>query len=169
MSVLLDTAVLIAAARGTFDMPGYLAALGDAPVALAAISASELLHGVERARDAVIRQRRREFVEGVLANVPAIPFGLPEARAHARIWAELACAGNLIGAHDLQIAATALVADSAVATLNVHEFSRVPRLRLAELTPIRAILTKPPASRRGRSVPVLDPRVRSAVLRWIAS
>ena len=38
-------------------------------------------------------------------------------------------------AHDLQIAATALVAESAVATLNVFEFSCVPRLQLAELTP----------------------------------
>ena len=134
MSVLLDTAVLIAAERGTFDMLGYLAALGDAPVALAAISASEMLHGVERARDAVIRQRRSAFVEGVLANVPVIPFGLAEARAHARIWAELAGAGVLIGAHDLQIAATALVAASEVATLNVDEFGRVPGLQLAELT-----------------------------------
>lgn len=134
MSVILDTAVLIAAERGTFDMPGYLAALGDAPVALAAISASELLHGVERARGAGIRQRRSEFVEGVLANVPVIPFGLAEARAHARIWATLADAGALIGAHDLQIAATALVAGSEVATLNVTEFRRVPGLQLAELT-----------------------------------
>jgi len=131
--VLLDTAVLIAAERGTFDMPGYLTWLGDAPVALAAISASELLHGVERARDAAVRQRRSAFVEGVLANVPVIPFGLAEARAHARIWAELAGAGALIGAHDLQIAATALVAGSEVATLNINEFSRVPGLQCAEL------------------------------------
>ena len=49
MSVLLDTAVLVAAERGAFDMPGYLAALGDAPVALPATSASEQLHGVVRA------------------------------------------------------------------------------------------------------------------------
>jgi predicted nucleic acid-binding protein len=135
MSVILDTAVLIAAERGTFDIPGFLEALGDAPVALAAISASELLHGVERARDAAIRQRRSEFVEGVLANVPVVPFGLEEARVHARIWAELAGAGNMIGAHDLQIAATAMAAGSQVATLNVHEFGRVSGLRLAELTP----------------------------------
>ena len=135
MSVILDTAVLVAAERGTFDMPGYLTALGDAPVALAAISASELLHGVERARDSAVRQRRSEFVEGVLANVPIIPFGLAEARAHARIWAALATAGRVVGAHDLQIAATALVAGSAVATLNVEEFRRVPGLQLAELTP----------------------------------
>ena len=134
MSVLLDTAVLIAAERGTFDMPGYLVALGDTPVALAAITASELLNGVGRARDAAIRQRRSAFVEGVLANVPVIPFGLAEARAHARIWAELAGGGVLIGAHDLQIAATAVVSGSEVATLNVREFGRVPGLRCAELT-----------------------------------
>ena len=135
MSVVLDTAVLIAAERGTFDMPGYLAALGDAPVAVAAVTASELLHAVERARDAGIRQRRSAFVEGVLENVPVIPFGLAEARAHARIWAELAAAGALIGAHYLQVAATALVAGSEVAALNVSEFGRVPGLPLAELAP----------------------------------
>ena len=51
----------------------------------AAISASELLHGVERARDPAVRQRRGAFVEGVLANVPVIPFGLAEARViHGR-------------------------------------------------------------------------------------
>ena len=33
VSVLLDTAVLIAAERKTFDMPGYHTALEDAPVA----------------------------------------------------------------------------------------------------------------------------------------
>jgi tRNA(fMet)-specific endonuclease VapC len=134
VSILLDTAVLIAAERGTFDMAAYLAALGDAPVALAAITASELLHGVERTRDAAIRQRRSAFVDGVLANVPVIPFGLAEARAHARIWAELAGAGALIGAHDLQIAATALVAGSEVATLNLNEFGLVPGLQCAALT-----------------------------------
>ena len=91
-------------------------------VALAAITASELLHDVARARGAALRQRRSEFVKGLLANVPVFPFGLAEARAHARIWAELAAAGMMIGAHDLQIAATALVAGSEVATLHVTEF-----------------------------------------------
>jgi predicted nucleic acid-binding protein len=135
--VILDTAVLIAAERGAFDMAGYLAALGDEPVALAAISASELLHGVERARDPAARQRRGEFVEGVLANVPVIPFGLAEARAHARTRAALAAGGTLVGAHDLQVAATALVAGSAVATLNEAEFRRVPGLALAEFGAFR--------------------------------
>lgn len=129
--MILDTAVLIAAERGRFDIAGYLAGLGDEPVALAAISASELLHEVERARDPAVRRARAEFVEGVLANVPVIPFGLAEARVHARTWAALVAAGRLIGAHDLQIAATALVAGSAIATLNGDEFGRVPALALA--------------------------------------
>jgi tRNA(fMet)-specific endonuclease VapC len=133
VGVILDTAVLIAAERGTFDMAGYLAELGDEPVALAAISASELLHGVERARDPAVRRARSDFVEGILANVPVIPFGLAEARVHARVWATLAAAGTPIGAHDLQVAATALVADGAVATLNREEFRRVPALALAPL------------------------------------
>jgi tRNA(fMet)-specific endonuclease VapC len=133
--VILDTAVLIAADRGSFDMPAFLASLEEDTVALAAISASELLHGVERARDPGVRQRRSEFVEGVLANLPVIPFGLAEARTHARIWAALTTAGTPIGVHDLQVAATALVAGSAVATLNDDEFRRVPGLILAELAP----------------------------------
>lgn len=135
MAVILDTAVLTAAERAAFDMPGYLATLGDEPVALAAISASELLHGGARARDPAVRQRRSAFVEGVLANVPVIPFGLAEAPAHARIWAALAAAGTPVGAHDLLVAATALVAGSAVATLNVDEFRQVPGLALATLAP----------------------------------
>lgn len=69
MGVVLDTAVLIDAERGTFDLAGYLAALGDAPVALAAVSAAELLHGVERARDAAVRQRR---TSGREVRVPSV-------------------------------------------------------------------------------------------------
>ena len=52
-----------------------------------------------------------------------------------RIWAELAAAGVLVGAHDLQIAATALVAGSEVATLHVTEFGGMPGLPLAKLAP----------------------------------
>lgn len=130
MGVIVDTSVLIAAERGTFDMAAYLEALGEESVALGAISASELLHGVERAR-AAVRAARSSFVEGVLANVPVLPFGLAEARVHARLWAVFAAEGRMIGPHDLQIAATAVATGSTVATLNAAEFRRVPGLNLA--------------------------------------
>ena len=137
MGVILDTAVLIAAERARFDMPGDLAALGDEPVALAAICASELLHGVERARDPAVRQRQGAFVEGVLANVPVLPFGLADARVHTRVWAALAAADTPVGAHDLLVAATALAAGTAIATRNEAEFRRVPGLALAPLAPFQ--------------------------------
>jgi predicted nucleic acid-binding protein len=44
-------------------------------------------------------------------------------------------AGTSGGVHDLQIAATALVSGSEVATLNVTGFGRVPGLAVAELAP----------------------------------
>jgi tRNA(fMet)-specific endonuclease VapC len=60
--------------------------------------------------------------------VPILPFDLEIARVHSRIWADLASRGEVIGAHDLLIAATALFHQHAVATGNVREFGRVESL-----------------------------------------
>jgi tRNA(fMet)-specific endonuclease VapC len=56
---------------------------------------------------------------------------------HARLWAHLASVGEDVGAHDRLVAATAIGADSRVATVNVRHFDWVPGLdvlplRLAE-------------------------------------
>lgn len=131
MGVVIDTSVLIAAERGVFDLPRFLTSLGDTPVALSAVTAAELLHGVHRAKSASARAQRSQYVESVLANIPVLPFGISEARIHASIWATLASKGQLIGAHDMLIAATALAMNSKVATLNRNEFRRVPKLNIA--------------------------------------
>jgi tRNA(fMet)-specific endonuclease VapC len=60
----------------------------------------------------------------------AIEITEPIARVHADIWAQLAAKGQLIGAHDLWIAATALAHGMGIATGNVDEFQRVPGLRV---------------------------------------
>ena len=70
MGVVLDTSVLVAAERGDLDMPAFLTRLGSEPVAIAAITAAELLFGVARASSAARRARRGAFVEGLLAVVP---------------------------------------------------------------------------------------------------
>ena len=128
---MLDSSALIAAERGSIILSDRLARLGDEPVAISAVTASELLHGVHRARTAPQRARRLAFVEGVLGSIPVAEFGLPEARVHAEIWAGLRDTGKVIGAHDLLIAATALALEFRVATCNMREFARVPGL-LAE-------------------------------------
>ena len=130
MAVVLDTSILIGAERGTIRFQAFLESLGEQPVGIAAITASELLHGCHRAGTPGTRARRAAFVEALLDILPVLPFGLPEARRHAELWAELLKLGSLIGPHDLLIGATALAAGRALATLNRAEFRRVPGLRL---------------------------------------
>jgi tRNA(fMet)-specific endonuclease VapC len=128
MAVLIDSSVFIALERRGAGPDDVLTLVPDEPVALAAVSASELLFGVERADTPQRRARRERFVEVMLALIPVLPFGTAEARVHARVWAGLAASGQVIGAHDLLIAATALVHGYDVLTDNVREFGRVPGL-----------------------------------------
>jgi predicted nucleic acid-binding protein len=72
-------------------------------------------------------------VEAVLAAFPPIPFDLLAARAHARLWAELAAAGLDVGAHDRLVAATAVAAGWRVGTANVRHFGRVSGLDVVSI------------------------------------
>jgi tRNA(fMet)-specific endonuclease VapC len=130
VALLIDTSVLVALERA--QSPESLQEMGDEPSFLSAISASELLHGVERAVDEARRARRQAFVERVLDTLPVLPFDLDAARVHARIWARLLGRGEVIGSHDLIIAATALSRDLRVLTRNTREFSRVDGLSLKD-------------------------------------
>jgi tRNA(fMet)-specific endonuclease VapC len=105
-------------------------ALGeDEDVAIAAITASELLHGVHRASAEHVA-RREAFVESVLAAFPPIPFDLRCARVHARLWSELAGTGSDVGSHDRLVAATALAGGWRVATANVGHYARIAGLEV---------------------------------------
>ena len=133
MGIVVDTSVLIAAERGRIGLDETLSRFGDQSVVVAAITASELLHGVERARLPGVRERRNRFVEQILEEIPVAEFGLEEARIHAKLWAHLQASGKLIGYHDLLIAATALRLGFSVATLNEREFRQVPNLQMFAL------------------------------------
>lgn len=93
------------------------------------VTVSELLHGVHRASGAR-RSRRRAFVEHVLAGLEPIPITEAVARVHAEVWADLERAGNVPGAHDLWIGATAVAHGFGVVTRNQTDFARVPGLRV---------------------------------------
>lgn len=128
MGTLIDSSVLVAAERGKLDLSAQLAEDASASVAISAVTASELLHGVHRAATAAQRARREAFVERILEIVPLLPFDLVAARVHARLWADLAAKGVHVGAHDLVIAATALAVGFGVATRDLRSFPRIPGL-----------------------------------------
>lgn len=127
MGTLVDTSVLIHIERARLvNLPQL-----EADVGIAAVSFSELLHGVHRA-DPGNRPRREAFVEAVARAFPIVPFDESVARVHARLWAEIESTGKPIGPHDLQIAATAITLGWSVLTRNPREFARVPGLDVVE-------------------------------------
>ena len=124
---LLDSSVLIAAERKRIDVERF--ALGQSDVvAISVVTASELLHGVHRTSDLRRRESRSAFVEWVLATFAVLDIDVSAARVHARLWADLASRGQMIGPHDLWIAASGIAAGFKLVTTNLREFSRIPDL-----------------------------------------
>ncbi len=109
--LILDTGVLIGVER----TGAAVAFAPDDDVAIAAVTAAELLLGVELADDAR-RQAREDFVTAVLAVVPVAEYDLTVARTHARLLAHVRRQGRPRGAHDLIIAATAAATARTVVT-----------------------------------------------------
>lgn len=120
MGLLIDTDVWVLAEKtdNNLDLARW-ASYGGAY--MSAITASELLVGVERANTAERRARRGAFVENLLSSVPVLEFSMPVVRTHARLLAALS-KNVTAGAHDALIAATAVHHGYALLTRNVEDF-----------------------------------------------
>ena len=76
--------------------------------------------------------KRQQFVAYILNLFPVVPVDLAVTHQHTRIWADLQARGQVIGAHDLLIAASARAIDDGVITFNVDEFRRVIDLQVVK-------------------------------------
>lgn len=121
--LILDTTILISAERRGRELDEIVA--DDDDVAIAAITAAELLVGVELA-DRKHKRRRGKFVEALLAVVQVEDYDLRVARAHARLLAHIHSTGRPRGAHDLIIAATAATSQRLVVTADPAGFEALP-------------------------------------------
>lgn len=124
--LIVDTGVLVAIERGTTIAPDVIP--DDADIAVAAITAAELLVGVELA-DEHRRATRGATVEAILQTFDALPFDLEVARHHATLLAHARRSGRPRGAHDLQIAATARASGRIVVTTDHSAFDDLPGVR----------------------------------------
>jgi len=106
--LILDSGALIALERGINPEIDVLPA--DADVVMSAVTASELIVGIELADDQR-RERRQRIVEGLLELIEVVPF-------------------------DLQIAATARATSRTLVTTEAHAFDDLPGVvaRLLRLT-----------------------------------
>jgi tRNA(fMet)-specific endonuclease VapC len=121
--LILDSTILIAAERTNRALNRIIA--DDDDVAIAAITAAELLAGVELADDAR-RPARAAFVRSVIDTIPIEDYDIQVARAHAQLLAHTRRSGRPRGAHDLIIAATALARDRVVVSNDREAFTDLP-------------------------------------------
>ncbi len=132
MGLLIDSTVFIGAERRSRSPSGLIADLldrfGRTELAISVVSAGELFHGCWRADSPARRARREEFVEAILAAVPAVPVTLGVARVYGEVDALLTAAGDRLPTSDLLIACTALSRGDDVVTGNPRHFRRVPGL-----------------------------------------
>jgi predicted nucleic acid-binding protein len=124
---IIDSSVLIAIDRGRLTWGPVLAEIGGEPGKMSAITASELLQGVEYA-SAEHRDKRAAFFAHVTTIISVVPFDLSIATIHAQVAAKLRAKGEPVGAHDLMIAATALALGYRVLTRDTRSFPRIPGL-----------------------------------------
>lgn len=133
MAALIDSSVFIAGERGRIDLAELVAELGDEPLALSAVTASELLYGLHRARTTEQRNRRNAYLEAIFARMTVIAFDLAVARVHSAVSADMDRTGRRAGAHDLMIAATAIAHGYRVATRDLRSFTKIPGLETVRI------------------------------------
>ncbi len=126
MRLLLDTNTCIEILRGrNAALLAMYAGQPRADIALSAVVRSELLTG---ALLSAKPDENRRIAEAFCALFPCLPFDAQVADIHAEWHARLRRAGNIIGARDLMIAATALAHKLTVVTHNTDEFRRIDGL-----------------------------------------
>ena len=98
-------------------------------IAIPTVALYELETGIAKSRFA---ERNRAQLDEVVSRITILPFGLPEARAAARIRASLEAKGEPIGPIDILIAGTAMSHGATLVTHNTKEFERVEGLSLVD-------------------------------------
>jgi tRNA(fMet)-specific endonuclease VapC len=113
---------LIAAERDKLDLDAVLANRPGEQLRLAAITVAELHEGVERADSRARAEKRRALIESYISRMPVADLDAAITREYARLRVSLMAVSTVIGAHDLQIAVTALVIGYQVATKDLRSF-----------------------------------------------
>jgi tRNA(fMet)-specific endonuclease VapC len=96
-------------------------------IALSTIVVSELVYGVTKSQ---ARTKNTAALEEFLFDFEILPFDIDAAYRSGMLQAELEQAGTIIGPHDTQIAAHALLLNAMLVTNNLKEFKKVKGLKL---------------------------------------
>ena len=126
---LLDTNTVIDLFKNRGRVAERVLATPPAQIGLSSIVLPELLVGAEESRRPVVHRRE----SATFARLAVLMyFGAEEARAAARLRANLEKEGRGIGPYDTLIAATALASGATLVTHNTREYGRVSGIRVED-------------------------------------
>jgi len=121
---LIDTNIFSFAMRKHLGLDKKLEKMRKKDLATSVVVMAEGLTGAEKIGSVALRELWQSFAQTWVV----LDFDLACAKQYSRIRAELESRGCMIGIHDAQIAATALVHKLVLVTDNTDEFGRVPGL-----------------------------------------
>jgi len=117
--IVVDTDVVIDFFNGVFPGAEVMSKLiSSQEVALTSISVFELYAGIEG-------KRRLSQIETLIQGVTILPLDVIEAVIAGRIYTQLKSKGQLVGTHDILIAATCVANRIPLYTKNVAHFSKI--------------------------------------------
>ncbi|MBV1914922.1 MAG: type II toxin-antitoxin system VapC family toxin [Pseudomonadales bacterium] len=123
-----DTNTLIYFFKGMGNVPNKFLEVSPKDIGIPSVVLYELEYGI--AKSTSPRKRQAQLKE-LCSQVETLPFDDEAAHFAASIRAKLEKKGTPIGPYDLLIAGTALANGGVLVTNNPKEFSRVPKLTLA--------------------------------------
>ena len=117
--IVVDTDVVIDFFNGVFPGAEVMSKLiSGQEVALTSISVFELYAGIEG-------KRRLSQIETLIQGVTILPLDVIEAVIAGKIYTQLKSKGQLVGTHDILIAATCVANRIPLYTKNVAHFSKI--------------------------------------------
>lgn len=128
MGAIIDASALLAAERGRVALDRVLPE-GER-VAIAAVTATELLEAALGTVDPGSQTRRAAFVDRLLERIEVLPFDATTARVYARLEAET---GGALPPRELQLAATALSRGWSLVTTNGKRLGTIPGLDVIKI------------------------------------
>jgi len=122
--IILDTDVVIDFFTGISpEAEGVLKLISQEEAALTAISVFELYAGIEG-------KRRLGQIETFIRDMTILPLDVIEAALAGKIYTQLKSNGQLIGTHDILIAAVCLANGLPLYTKNVIHFSKIKDIQI---------------------------------------
>jgi tRNA(fMet)-specific endonuclease VapC len=130
--LILDTGVLIRVERGNLDLHQLV---GDDDPAIASVTATEMLVGVENSVPGKKKDLRALHTEALLSVLPVESYNLAVARMHAILLTQTQRAGQTRSSFDLIVAATAgATGRTLITTDKAAEFDALPGVNAEIIT-----------------------------------